>query len=617
MNIRIPTAFSQAVVLFVVACMISAATQVAAQINFTDFSNTAGLQLNGSAAQATNNNHQKVLRLTPDSQPGTAGSAWFTSLQPLSDGFTSTFTFQVTSALGAGDGFAFVVQNAPTSPLNAIGAAAGALGYGQGGNPGGAPGNGIQNSLAIEFDTFQNAWDPDGNHIAVQSCGQTQQPGPPKPPPGSNNQFHVNVDSNFNPVPPSEEPVAFFACTVTNGVEGPQDIFSLSELDPAVTIADGAVHTVTVDYRTNCDGEICSPSLEVNIDGQDVFFGPVDFTLTEWVSLSGDTSAYLGFTGGTGGATENADILSWTVTPHTPITITLPTPPGVTTVFNFGAFNFKSTPAQTTVNGNSLTITAAPLPSGTTIPFTAGTGTCITYGNAGGTCWTFDIACSGPDCAGSYDSEFATSYDTAPGNDYLSPGFGKGDFGHPGHDCTFPFAGTFTNQIDAFYLQRQDPTTKGASGGTGSCWVATEDTTGIGLGNTGIIDNFIGFDSPVTNTAVNLATAGQSIPLGFHVFDESNNPIVNLSLCTQQNPSLCPAGSVQIVDFQSSCSVDGDTEIGAVIADGSGNSGLINQGNGNYQFNWKTQKAWAGTCRTVQVNLLDGINHYAVFKFKH
>ena len=42
------------------------------------------------------------------------------------------------------------------------------------GNP--SQGEGIPNSLAIEFDTYQNGWDPqavNGNvsHVAIQSCG--------------------------------------------------------------------------------------------------------------------------------------------------------------------------------------------------------------------------------------------------------------------------------------------------------------------------------------------------------------------------------------------------------------------------------------------------------------
>jgi hypothetical protein len=116
---------------------------------------------------------------------------------------------------------------------------------------------------------------------------------------------------------------------------------------------------------------------------------------------------------------------------------------------------------------------------------------------------------------------------------------------------------------------------------------------------------------------LNLANAGQAIPLTFEVLSQTSVPIANLTLCTQTNPSSCPPGSVDIMDFPSNCSVDGDTSTGAVVpGDAAGASGLQNQGGGFYQYNWKSTKSWSGTCRTLQVNLLDGINHIAVFKFK-
>lgn len=49
----------------------------------------------------------------------------------------------------------------------------------------------------------------------------------------------------------------------------------------------------------------------------------------------------------------------------------------------------------------------------------------------------------------------------------------------------------------------------------------------------------------------------------------------------------------------------------------SGGSGLQYQGDGNWQFNWATPKAYAGSCRVLRVNLADGeINHTAQFQFK-
>jgi hypothetical protein len=35
-----------------------------------------------------------------------------------------------------------------------------------------------------------------------------------------------------------------------------------------------------------------------------------------------------------------------------------------------------------------------------------------------------------------------------------------------------------------------------------------------------------------------------------------------------------------------------------------------------YTYVWKTNKAWAGTCRELQVRLDDGTDHTALFQFK-
>jgi len=46
-----------------------------------------------------------------------------------------------------------------------------------------------------------------------------------------------------------------------------------------------------------------------------------------------------------------------------------------------------------------------------------------------------------------------------------------------------------------------------------------------------------------------------------------------------------------------------------------GTSGLQYLGNGNWQFNWATSKAWAKTCRTAVLTLKDGSTHTANFNF--
>jgi hypothetical protein len=39
-------------------------------------------------------------------------------------------------------------------------------------------------------------------------------------------------------------------------------------------------------------------------------------------------------------------------------------------------------------------------------------------------------------------------------------------------------------------------------------------------------------------------------------------------------------------------------------------------GGGRYIYSWKTDKAWAGTCRQLIVKLTDGTYHWADFRFK-
>src|SRR5271169_131955 len=152
--------------------VLSAAAQ---EIRFEDFSSISNIQLNGNTHQATWQ-EQKVLRLTDGvllhALGPEAGTAYFQVKQPLTGGFTTWFKFQThnpTVCCSPGDGVAFIIQNSTaTDPtygasgagLTALGAASGGMGYA-----------GINNNLAVEFDIFGNPWDPNANHVAVQSCG--------------------------------------------------------------------------------------------------------------------------------------------------------------------------------------------------------------------------------------------------------------------------------------------------------------------------------------------------------------------------------------------------------------------------------------------------------------
>jgi hypothetical protein len=113
---------------------------------------------------------------------------------------------------------------------------------------------------------------------------------------------------------------------------------------------------------------------------------------------------------------------------------------------------------------------------------------------------------------------------------------------------------------------------------------------------------FTGFSSPVDNPNVmNIAKAGQAIPLKFRITDASGNPIGNLTGVTVTASSLfCSAG----------------TTTDLINEYASGSSGLQNLGDGYYQWNWKTPTSYANSCKTMKLDLGEGLFHTALFQFK-
>lgn len=131
------------------------AAPAATIIDYPDFSNTSGLTLNGSAAQAGDR-----LRLTP-ALTDQAGSAWSETLVPVGDSFSTQFAIEIHDGNG-GDGMTFALQSSGAGP-EALGPGGGYLGY-----------EGIAPSVAVEFDIFGgNPGDPSENHIAILTNGDT------------------------------------------------------------------------------------------------------------------------------------------------------------------------------------------------------------------------------------------------------------------------------------------------------------------------------------------------------------------------------------------------------------------------------------------------------------
>ena len=111
---------------------------------------------------------------------------------------------------------------------------------------------------------------------------------------------------------------------------------------------------------------------------------------------------------------------------------------------------------------------------------------------------------------------------------------------------------------------------------------------------------FSGFAEPVDPDARNLAKAGRSIPLKWRVTDGNGAPVTGLT-------------SVAVTASSLSCTA-GTTE-DAIEEYASGGSGLQDLGDGYYQFNWATPKSYAGSCKTLTVDLGDGIARTAEFEF--
>jgi hypothetical protein len=191
-------------------------------------------------------------------RPFQRSRAWYLNPVYVAGGFVTTFRFRITNIgplMGGfeqgGDGFAFVVQKA-FKPLDEDAfppRSGGYLGY-----------DGLPNSLAVEFDTYQNRefFDLNGNHVSIHSRGP-----------------------DFNTV--SEHP-SFGWPTATSGIP---------------VLNDGREHLVEIRYEP--------PNLSVFLDDLANPILQVGWGITD----VGDT--YLGFTAATGSSFQQHDIIDWDI----------------------------------------------------------------------------------------------------------------------------------------------------------------------------------------------------------------------------------------------------------------------------------------------------------------
>lgn len=230
--------------------LISAAN--AQVISFPNFCDTSTFTLNGDAGPL-NPNVACRLRLTNALAQGS--SAFLTSTFSLASdaSFSTVFQFQITNPLGIGDedgvgadGIVFTIQTVG----NTAGAGGGGIGY-----------QGINPSVGIEFDTFNNG---------AQD---------------SNNGNHAGIDLNGNMTSVALTPVL-------------------------PRFNDGNIWTAWVDYNG------VSKILEVRVNETGSRpASPTVQTVADLPAILGTTSAFVGFTSGTGSGGNTHEILSWQMVP--------------------------------------------------------------------------------------------------------------------------------------------------------------------------------------------------------------------------------------------------------------------------------------------------------------
>jgi hypothetical protein len=113
---------------------------------------------------------------------------------------------------------------------------------------------------------------------------------------------------------------------------------------------------------------------------------------------------------------------------------------------------------------------------------------------------------------------------------------------------------------------------------------------------------FQGFKTPVDNPPViNVTKAGSTIPIKWSLIDRNGQFISDLNVVTSVSSERIPCASA-VTD------VIEETVTPALTP--------LTYANNQFVYTWKTDKAWAGTCRRVFVALLDGTARYADFQLK-
>lgn len=259
------------------------------------------------------------VRLTP-SGPSKVGGMWFREQVPVLSGFETTFEFQITDhskectlhkdqyfsqlshrtcAVRGADGFAFVIHNDPRKldAIGDIGLGPIAPGAATGGQLGFGGRNGISNSLAIVFDTWQNQGDDrvGEDHVKVISMGRDENG------PRVNDALKFEADLGY----PRTAKLA-------DGVKHKAKIMYFPVVEPSFfdfLVASSSLEKYLLDNGEQKRVGTLVIFLDDGIDKNEPLMAmPINLSLL--LELP-DDKAYVGFTSSTGRFYEKHDILAW------------------------------------------------------------------------------------------------------------------------------------------------------------------------------------------------------------------------------------------------------------------------------------------------------------------
>ena len=168
---------------------------------------------------------------------------------------------------------------------------------------------------------------------------------------------------------------------------------------------------------------------------------------------------------------------------------------------------------------------------------------------------------------------------------------------------TYPAATASDNCSGTVTISYSNPS--GSVFDVGTTTVTVTATDAVGNQTTGtftvtVLYDFTGFFSPVSNLpTLNVVNAGRAIPVKF-------------SLSGNKGLNIFAANSPYTV----SINCDGTSPESDVTETVNAGGSSLNYSPDTYNYVWKTESSWAGTCRQLVVKLNDGSTHTANFKFK-